>query len=368
MQKCKNAKMQNALAKSPWEVLLDIRPVSLAAKSDNPDMVPILFSHNGVYYIGWQMRGTLVPAFDCQYDELWVPSSDSKRQLQEKTFDKGLFGRISDEQTPVIVVATRGLSGDYQTISAAIKKAKAGSRILVKPGIYQESLVIDKPLQIIGDGKVAEIVVESWDADCIFMKTEHALVRGLSLRCRAEGKYYAVDIPQGQLTLEHCDMTSDSLACVGIHGNKTEGIVSHCQIHDGKSAGVFVYDNGSGRIESCEIFGNALTGIEIREGGNPIVQHCQIHDGKSAGVIVYNNGTGRIESCEIFGNALAGIAIKTGGNPIVQNCTIKRNAYQAVWVYDGGAGTIENCDLRDNAKGAWDIESGCDVRRRGNLT
>lgn len=313
-------KMQNALAKSPWEVLLDIRPASLAAKSDNPDRVPILFSHNGVYYIGWQMRGTLVPAFDCQYDELWVPSSDSKSKLQEKSFDKGLLSGISDDKTPVIVVATRGLSGDCQTISAAIKKAKAGSRILVKPGIYQESLVIDKPLQIIGDGKVAEIVVESRDGNCIRMNTEHALVRGLSLRCRAEGKYYTVDIPQGQLTLEHCDITSDSLACIGIHGNKTEGIVSHCQIHDGKQGGVYVYDNATGRIENCDIFGNAFSGIEISE----------------------------------------------GGNPIVQSCIIKRNAYQAVWVYKGGAGTIENCDLRDNAKGAWNIESGCDVRRRGN--
>ncbi len=400
-------KMQNALVKSPWEVLVDIRPVNLATKpNNNPDMVPIIFNHGGVYYIGWQMRGSLVPVFDCQYDELWVPTSAL-----------GVSSFSDNDKSPVIVVATRGLRGDCQTISAAIKKAAAGSRILVKPGVYQESLVIDKPLQIIGDGAVADIVVESWEGHCIWMNTNHALVRGLTLLCRASVNVQkvAVYIPQGQLTLEHCDITSDSLACVAIHGSETEGIVSHCQIHDSKGGigvfvfdngtgriencdifgnavagiqiseggnlivqhcqihdskeggGVFVYENGTGRIENCDIFGNANVGIAISEGGNPIVQHCQIHDSKEGGgVFVNDNGTGRIENCDIFGNAKTGIEIKTGGNPIVQKCTIKQNGYEAVWVYKGGAGTIEDCDLRDNTKGAWDIESGCQVRRSGN--
>jgi len=77
-------------------------------------------------------------------------------------------------------------TGDCQNLNTAIKKAKAGDRILVKPGVYQEDLIIDKPLEIIGDGEVADIVVESKNADCISMKTDHALVRGLSLRNRTE--------------------------------------------------------------------------------------------------------------------------------------------------------------------------------------
>ncbi|MEN8221558.1 MAG: right-handed parallel beta-helix repeat-containing protein [Pseudomonadota bacterium] len=257
-------------------------------------------------------------------------------------------------------------TGDCQSISAAIEKAKAGDRILVKPGVYEEDLVIDKPLEIIGDGDVAEIVVESKNADCIFMKTDNALVRGLSLRNRAEG-YYAVDISQGKLRLEYCDITSDSLACIGIYGSEAEGIVSYCKIHDSKEgSGVFVYENCTGQIENCEIFGNAKSGIQISEGSNPVVQHCKIQDGKGSGVLVNKNGTGQIENCDIFGNALNGIEIKEGGNPVVQKCTIKQNAYRAVYVHDNGAGTIENCDLRDNAKGAWNIKSGCQVRRSGN--
>ncbi len=68
-------KMQTAMQASPWEVLLDICPVSLSNPPSNPDMIPIVFEHNGVQYVGWQMRDTLPMLFDCTYDELLVPET-----------------------------------------------------------------------------------------------------------------------------------------------------------------------------------------------------------------------------------------------------------------------------------------------------
>ncbi|HIK29132.1 MAG: pectinesterase family protein [Oscillatoriaceae bacterium SKW80] len=37
--------------------------------------------------------------------------------------------------------------GDYTSISEAIQNAEAHTRIFVQPGIYNENLVIDKPLE-----------------------------------------------------------------------------------------------------------------------------------------------------------------------------------------------------------------------------
>jgi formylglycine-generating enzyme required for sulfatase activity len=69
------SKMQNALSRSPWEVLSDIRPAHLAAKPNNPDLVPIFFKYQGMYYIGWFMRGALIPSFDCEFSKLWTPDT-----------------------------------------------------------------------------------------------------------------------------------------------------------------------------------------------------------------------------------------------------------------------------------------------------
>ena len=70
-------KMQQALQKNPWDVLMEVRPASFASKPPDPDLVPILFIHNNVQYIGWQKRGMLPIMFDCELNELWLPPTSS---------------------------------------------------------------------------------------------------------------------------------------------------------------------------------------------------------------------------------------------------------------------------------------------------
>jgi parallel beta-helix repeat protein len=318
--------------------------------------------------------------------------------------------RARRKEPPMHIVDAMG-RGDFLTISEAIDVAQPGDRILVRPGYYREGLVLDKPLEIIGDGDLDDIVVAAKGSHVILFKAGMSVVRNLTLRQAGGGKYYAVDIGQGRLVLEDCDITSQSLACVGVHGGADPQIRRN-RIHDGKSAGVFVYDNGLGTIEDNDIFSNANTGMQIgegsnptvrrnrihdgkqggvlvtknglgtiedndifgnvnpgmqiKEGGNPTVRRNRIHDGKSAGVIVYDNGLGTIEDNDIFGNAFSGVEVREGGNPTVRHNRINKNDYQAVYVHDKGAGTFEDNDLRDNASGAWYIQSGCEVKRARN--
>ena len=254
------------------------------------------------------------------------------------------------ETSHIILVVARLGKADYRSISKAIQNAEEGTRILIRRGTYNEGIVIDKPLEIIGDGAREEIIIQSGDSDCILMQTDYAVVKNLTLRVRAgrKGKeFYGVDIPQGNLTLENCDITSDSLSCIAIHGSSANPTIKNCQIHDGKESGVFVWENGEGTIENCEIFANGLSGVTIREGGNPLVKNCQIHDGKDIGVSVYENGEGTIEDCDIFANEV-GVTIREGGNPLVKNCQIHDGKICGIFVYGNGEGTIENCNIFAN--------------------
>ena len=240
---------------------------------------------------------------------------------------------------------------DYPSISEAIKNAQNGTRILVRSGVYNEGIVIDKTLEIIGDGARDRIIIQSSDFDCILMQTDYAVVKNFTLRGRAgrKGKnFYGVNIPKGNLIVENCDITSDSWACIAIHGSSANPIIENCQIHDGKQNGVWVYDKGEGTIENCEIFANAYPGIAIQQGGNPLVKNCQIHDGKDCGIYVYEKGEGTIENCHIFANAHPGVTIKQGGNPLVKNCKVYDGKQNGVHVFDNGKGTIENCDIFAN--------------------
>src|SRR3990170_5332877 len=229
-------------------------------------------------------------------------SAESVSEISEAT------KRPYTKTEPLTCVVDPLHRGDYTTITEAIKAANPGDRILIRPGLYLEGLVIDKPLEIIGEGDPGEVVVQAVGKDALLFKTTMGRVVNLTLRQVGGGDWHCVDITKGRLELEGCDITSQSLASVAIH-----------------------------------------------DGADPRLRRNRIHDGKQSGVYVNENGLGTLEDNDIFGNEYSEVAIKTGGNPTLRRNRINKNGYEAVWVFEGGGGTIEDNDLRDNGRGAWDI-------------
>lgn len=267
-------------------------------------------------------------------------------------------------QTVVVDILCRG---DYSTITDALKAVKAGARILVRPGVYKEGIVLDKPVEIIGDGERDEIVIKAHDKHAVLFQADSGRIANLTLRQSGGIDWYGVDIAKGRLELEDCDISSKSYACVAIHGGANPTL-SRCRIHDGKAGGVFVYDKGQGTLADSEICANAKAGVEISEGGSLTLRRCRIHDGKAAGVVVWGSSQGTLEDNEIFANAYAGISISEGGGSALRRNTISKNGWEGVWIYGKGGGFFEDNDLRGNAEGAWNIapDSKALAQRKGN--
>ncbi|NBT26511.1 MAG: protein kinase, partial [Actinobacteria bacterium] len=101
-------------------------------------------------------------------------------------------------------------SGDFVTIGEAIRTSVVpGTLITVKPGIYREALVIDRDVEIVGEGDRARIVVEATDAHAVTVTADRAVVRNLTVRAvGAEVDSGAVWVAQGRTVIEGCDLTS----------------------------------------------------------------------------------------------------------------------------------------------------------------
>jgi F-box protein 11 len=258
--------------------------------------------------------------------------------------------------------------GQFTTIGAAIEAAAPGDRILVRPGRYQEGLVVDKPLEILGDGPVADIEVEAHGADALLFKANIGRVANLTLRqAGGEGNWRGVDIAQGRLELEGCDISSKSASCVAIHSGADPRLRRN-QIHDNTQDGVLVREGGLGTLEDNNITANKRSGVAIRDGGDPTLRRNQIHDNTQTGVIVFEGGLGTLEDNNITANGSYGVAIDSGGNPTLRRNRINRNAQQAIRVDDGGQGVIEDNDLTANKRGAWKIarDAKAGVQHSGN--
>ena len=229
------------------------------------------------------------------------------------------------EVQPALVVSSRG-DGRYRTIGEALRRAPPGARILIRPGRYVESLVLHAEVELLGDGPVEGIVIESEEASCLQMRAGQALVRGLTLRALAgpQGQQcYAVDIPQGRLVLEECDISSDSLGGIAVHGPSADPVIRRCRIHDTAGFGVSFYGRSKGTLEECELFGNAYAEVEICDESDPLIRRCRIHNGQGYGIWVYRRGRGAIEDCEIFDNAKAGIRVEKGSDPAIEGGVIQ---------------------------------------------
>jgi parallel beta-helix repeat protein len=257
-------------------------------------------------------------------------------------------------------VVDRDGRGDFTTVKAAISAAEAGDRILVRPGLYEEALVVAKPLEIVGDGPVAAIEIRARDTHVLLFQAPTGLVSDLTLRQTGGVDCHGVEVRQGQLKLDDCDISSESAACVAIRDG-ADPLLRRNKIHDGKRSGVLIRDGGLGTLEDNDISGNATSGVIIRDGANTTLRRNRIQDNKESGVYAYDHGRGTLEDNDIIGNSYKGVSIRTGGILIVRNNRINRNSHEAIWVRKGGRAVVEDNDLRGNLWGAWNIAVGSEA-------
>ncbi len=166
-------------------------------------------------------------------------------------------------------------SGDFTSISEAINNALPDTEIIIRPGLYRETIIIDKPLKLIGEGE-GEIYVESSADYCLSMETDYGIVRGLTLRKLLDSySCGTVNICQGKLVLEDCDVTS-----ILIKGFQTNPVIRRCKIHDSSSYGIVIAHNAQATLEYCDIYCNTWSGIEIDGGSKSAVRSCRIYKNK----------------------------------------------------------------------------------------
>jgi nitrous oxidase accessory protein NosD len=268
--------------------------------------------------------------------------------------------RVESARTHVVDPHGRG---DFTTVTAAIKAADPEDRISVRPGLYEESLLVYKPLTISGDGPVSEIEIRARHTHVLMFQAPVGTVSNLTLRQMGGNDYHGVEIRQGHLVLDGCDISSKSAACVAIRGG-ADPLLRRNKIHDGSKSGVLVSDGGLATLEDNDITGNASSGVIIKTEASAKLHGNRIRDNKQSGVLVFDRATGTLEDNDITGNDLVGVSVKTSSKVFVRGNRIKRNGHEAIWVREGGRAVVEDNDLRGNARGAWDVALGSEANVR----
>ncbi|GHO86426.1 right-handed parallel beta-helix repeat-containing protein [Dictyobacter formicarum] len=285
----------------------------------------------------------------------------------------------------------------YPSITAALQASISGDTILVEPGVYRESLIIDKAISLVGCGDREAVIIESIDLPCLSLQANDIHIEGLTVRNHLAvqpSHYGAVDVSFGRVAIVDCDLSSASYACLVVSGPETVASVRCCHIHDcagygvlvstvgsckleqctvqrnglaeaaafqnsdlslqdctlceGKGYGALIQDCSQGGFLRCDIYANAQAGVAVFQESIADLSACKLHHGWGSGVTFYQQARGLMQDCEVYANLSSAVEIKHHSTPVIRSCKIYKGKWSGILVSDVSQGIIEDCEIFDN--------------------
>jgi hypothetical protein len=160
----------------------------------------------------------------------------------------------------------------YHSIQLAIDLAESGDTIILEPGVYQETITIDKNL-----------VIQSVDPNDPYFAGSTIIQGDMNKPVLTLGEY-AWGCEIAGLTLR--------AGSVGVVGTATNSTFRNCRIMDNLTHGMELYEASNPHLEHCLITANGQTGITMHEhvGRNivhcePVISNCIIVDNNEGSIV-----------------------------------------------------------------------------------
>ena len=258
----------------------------------------------------------------------------------------------SEKSEPRVRLVDISGHGEFTNIFDAVSNATPGDRIVIRPGIYQEKLLlIEKPLEIIGDGSAGEVIVRGTDDTLIEFKTELGRLSNLRIEHQGPGRrrgkgHQALYVRQGKLEVENCQIVTEGAYCIVVSWG-AEPRLRKLQLVSLGAA--ILFSGGHGTLEDCDIRGS-LTTLCMASTANPTIRRNRIHaEGSNLMIQIFNDSAGTFEANEISGGSTA-VDIRSGAHPTFRSNVIHSATDCGVSLCQGGEGLFENNQIENNVK------------------
>lgn len=197
------------------------------------------------------------------------------------------------EQNAVIV--SKDGDGHFESLAQAVKQVPPGSVLLLKPGVFEEKIEIEKSLDIIGDGSRSDIVIKGSNWDFV-LKESRIRLKNITFQggVMADGS---------TLTIEDCEVFGYHQRGIELdyHSSAT---ITRCKIHDDRGddgTGVYVGRDSYAEILNSEIFKNSSHGIFVSEGARLNICDSRVHS-NWAGIGLTKGSTVNATRCNLLDN------------------------------------------------------------------
>ena len=279
--------------------------------------------------------------------------------------------------------------GDYGTIGAALAAARPNDRIVVGKGVWQETLAVNRAVEIEGVGGEETVIecpagdspVATFDAEA-----DGARVKGLSFRhvsfSGGNERYSAVVVRGGRVVFEGCrfrDASGHGLAVIdggtvaatgcrfeanGWDGAAAYGEGSRLEIIDSQTVdniehGIDAWNGAALVVRGSLARGNGRNGIYVATPAEVLVDHNKTEDNREFGIVVAAGKGGKVSSNNAARNGLGGLAFHRDARQLeVRGNTATRNEGPGLVLDEGFApAALDGNDVHGNNSPAQILES-----------
>ncbi len=219
--------------------------------------------------------------------------------------------------TMIYVNNSSGQVADFTSIQAAVDAANPGDEIVVKPGIYEENIAINKNISIVSEsGNFSDTIVRAADSsqDVISIWENGVRVKGFGI---------------------------DGSELAGIHVFGT----INCHIENNKlsnnGCGIDLYIMSSGNILDNNVVSDCLAGISLGDSwfnniSNNSVSNC------GSGILLFDSPNNVVENCTVSEN-MEGVSLtgESNGNTLTNNSIILNEKF-GLHIYETSNNLIYN--------------------------
>jgi hypothetical protein len=246
-------------------------------------------------------------------------------------------------------VGARGW-GSHRTIGSAIRAAADGGLVTIAPGVYPESVALDRDVTIVADTERGPVELVCPDGPALLVRAGVTTVRGLAIRA-GQPHAAAVTISGGALTLHDCDVSGGRLA---VAGWAVAELVS-CRLHHAGGPAVEVSGDSRIRLSSCLIEDVEGTGVALAQSASADFAGTTIRRVTGPAMHLAEAAAATIVDCEFAETGGAGAVIAGAAALIVRASRLRDLAGDGIRAEGSSAraaGPPATADEADEADGA----------------
>ncbi|RKE22042.1 right-handed parallel beta-helix repeat-containing protein [Streptomyces sp. TLI_171] len=245
----------------------------------------------------------------------------------------------------VLTVDQHG-GGDFTTIVAALGHARAGAVISIRPGRYEENLVIAHRLTLAADGPRGSVEICPRRDRALTLAADAVMVSDLLLR-GGESDVPVVHAVGGQLAMDGCEVVGTAWVAV-LSSDGGSLAMRDCRVTNPIGAGIVVTSATASVVDNCTVEHLGTTALAVLERGRITARGCRFRDARGNGVLANGESRGEVEDCTVSSADKPALALE-GATTLAVRTTEVTGVTVGVYVTSTSRTVLEDVRVADTS-------------------